>query len=386
MTRRRIVQALAAPVAAAIVSLIVASIALLLSGTNPLDAFEAMWTYVDSTASVVAIINRAGPYYVSALAAAIGFKMGLFNIGVDGQYRIAALMAAYFGAAVDLPAPLHVAFIMLVGVTFGAMYAGIAGLLKVKRGVNEVIATIMLNYIATGLITWLLTRWLKADSTDGGGAQIIKTEELPPSAWMPHLNALFEKFGFHFPANTVLYGYLVVAAILGIGFYLVVWRTRFGFELRSSGVNPAASRAAGVNPGRMVLTTMLISGGIAGMVGLGPLLSNTHFFEASGGQFPLRLGFTGIGVALLGRNHPAGIALAAIVYAGIERSTQVLSPLGIPSEISSIIQGTLILSMVISYEVVRRRGEAAAVHAASRGHETPVPPEPLVGRAEGAPL
>jgi ABC-type uncharacterized transport system permease subunit len=385
MTGRRVGQALAAPIAAAIVSLLVASIALLLSGNNPLDAFEAMWTYVDSTSSVVAIVNRAGPYYVSALAAAIGFKMGLFNIGVDGQYRIAALMAAYFGAAVDLPAPIHVAFIMLVGIVFGGLYAGIAGALKVKRGVNEVIATIMLNYIATGLIAFMLTRWLKADST-GGGAQVIKTKQLPQSGWMPHLNALFEKFGFHFPNNTVLYGYVVVAAVLGIGFYLVVWRTRFGFELRSSGINPAAARASGVNPGRMVLITMLISGGLAGMVGMGPLLSNTHFFEASGGQFPRLLGFTGIGVALLGRNHPAGIALAAFVYAGIERSTQVLSPLGIPSEISSIIQGTLILSSVIAYEVVRRRGEAVAVHAASRGQDVATTPEPLVGQTEGEPL
>jgi general nucleoside transport system permease protein len=385
MTARRVGQALAAPIAAAVVSLLVASIAVLLSGNNPLDAFEAMWTYIDSTSSVVAILNRAGPYYVSALAAAIGFKMGLFNIGVDGQYRIAALMAAYFGAAVDLPAPIHVAFIMLVAIVSGGLYAGIAGTLKVKRGVNEVIATIMLNYIATGLIAFMLTRWLKADNA-GGGAQVIKTKELPRSGWMPDLNALFEKFGFHFPNNTVLYGYIVVAAVLGIGFYLVVWRTRFGFELRSSGINPAAARAAGVNPGRMVLITMLISGGLAGMVGIGPLLSNTHFFEASGGQFPRLLGFTGIGVALLGRNHPAGIALAAFVYAGIERSTQVLSPLGIPSEISSIIQGTLILSSVIAYEVVRRHGEAAAVHAASRGHDVAAPPEPLVGRTEGAPL
>src|SRR5688500_2371453 len=136
----------------------------------------------------------------------------------------------------------------------------------------------------------------------------------------------------------------------------------------------------------MIIGTMLMSGAIAGLVGLGPILSDIHFFEASGGQFPLQLGFTGIGVALLGRNHPAGIAVAAFVYAGIERSTQVLSPLGIPSEISRILQGTLILAYVIAYEVVRRWAEASAVRAAARGHETPAAPGPLVGHAEGAPL
>jgi simple sugar transport system permease protein len=331
---------------------------------------------------VVAIVNRAGPYYVAALAAAIGFKMGLFNIGVNGQYTLAALLAAAAGAAVDLPAVLHVTFIIAVAVAVGAAYAGIAGVLKVKRGVNEVIATIMLNYIAIGLISFLLTRWLKEERE---GTNITRTTPIGRSGWMPDLNTAFEKVGFHFPANTRLYGYLVLAIVVGIAFYLLVWRTRFGYELRSSGVNPDAARAAGVNPGRMVIITMLMSGALAGLVGIGPLLSDTRFFT-SGGVFPLTLGFTGIGVALLGRNHPAGIALAAFVYAGIERSTQVLSTLGIPSEISRILQGTLILTSVIAYEVVRRYSEAASVRAASRGHDAPADTAPLVGTAEGAPL
>jgi ABC-type uncharacterized transport system permease subunit len=379
----RYVQALVAPLAAVIISLAIASIVLIISGHNPLDAYEAMWTYIDSTESVVAILNRAGPYYVSALAAAIGFKMGLFNIGVDGQYRLAALFAATLGAAVSLPAVLHVAFIMLVAVVVGGLYAGFAGVLKVGRGVNEVISTIMLNYIATGTIAFLLTRHFREERE---GVGITKTPDIDRSGWLPDLNRLLEVFGFHMPAGTRLYGYLVVAALLGVGFYILVWRTRFGFELRSSGINPFAARASGVKPGRMIIITMLISGGLAGMVAIGPLLSETHMFEASGGQFPLTLGFTGIGVALLGRNHPVGIAFGAIVYAGIERSTQVLSPLGIPAEISRILQGTLILSSVIAYEVVRRRGEAAAVRAASRGHDRVPTPEPLVGHTGGAPL
>jgi general nucleoside transport system permease protein len=381
---RRIGQALAAPIAAAVISLAISSIVLLLSGENPLDAYKAMWSYVDSTASVVAILNRAGPYYVSALAAAIGFKMGLFNIGVDGQYRIAALFAAAVGAAVDLPAVLHVGLIMLVAIVVGAGYAFIPGVLKVTRGVNEVIATIMLNFISIGVVAFILRKWFKEENTTGGAA-ITKTKLIPRSGWMPDLDGLLENLGFHMPGNTRLYGYLVVAAALGILFYLLVWRSRFGFDLRSSGINPAAARASGVSPGRMIIITMLISGGLAGMVGIGPLLSDTHFFEASGGQFPLGLGFTGIGVALLGRNHPAGIAVAAFVYAGIERSTQVLSPLGIPPEISRILQGTLVLTSVIAYEVVRRRSEAAAVRAASRGYEISTP-EPIIGRSEGAPL
>jgi simple sugar transport system permease protein len=375
--------AIAAPLSAAIISLLVASIALLLSGNNPLDAFEAMWTYVDSKSSVVAILNRAAPYYVSGLAAAIGFKMGLFNIGVDGQYRLAALFAASAGAAVALPAVIHVTFIILVAVAVGALYAGLAGVLKVKRGVNEVISTIMLNYVATGTIAYLLTNWLKEDNA--GAIGVTGTPDIDRSGWLPYLNNWLGKIGLDLPANARLDSYIILAAALGIAFYFLVYRSRFGFELRASGVNPNAARASGVNPGRMIIVTMLISGGLAGMVAIGPLLGNVHFFENSGGQFPLQLGFTGIGVALLGRNHPAGIAAGAFVYAGIERSTQVLSPLGIPSEISRILQGTLILSSVIAYEVVRRRSEAASVRAASRGIDASAPP-PLVGTSEGAVL
>ena len=119
---------------AAVLALSVASIALLLSGHSPVETFQTMWQYLDSADSVVAIINRAVPYYVAAVAVAIAFKMSLFNIGVDGQYRLAAVVAAAAGAAVSLPAPVHVGFIFLVAIAVGAAYAAIAGILKVWRG------------------------------------------------------------------------------------------------------------------------------------------------------------------------------------------------------------------------------------------------------------
>jgi simple sugar transport system permease protein len=246
-------------------------------------------------------------------ALALLAQMGLFSINQPSTLATLFAITRHRGS---LPPVIHVAFIMTVAIVVGAAYAGIAGVLKVKRGVNEVIATIMLNYIAIGTISYLLTNQFKEETV---GVGVTKTPNIDRSGWMPDLNAAIEKLGFHFPANTRLYGYIVLAAILGIAFYFVVWRTRFGFELRSSGINPAAARASGVNPGRMIIATMLISGGLAGLVGMGPLLSDTRYFEASGGRFPLSLGFTGIGVALLGRNHPVRIALGAIVYAGIRR-------------------------------------------------------------------
>ena len=355
---RRLIGGILAPLLAAVAAIIVSSIALLIAGESPRTAFEAMWTAIDSKASIVAIINRAVPYYVAGVAVAIGFKMNLFNIGAAGQYQLAALLAAGAGAAVSLWAPLHVAFVFVVAVTVGAAYAAIAGILKVWRGVNEVISTIMLNYIAIGISAFLLSEPLRNEAS----GNIAETRTLPASAHLPSLNSLVEGVGIDLPTGVVVRGFLPFAILLGVAYWLVLNRTRFGFNLRVSGANAAAARTAGVNPKRMVLTTIIISGAIAGLIGLGPLLTEEFTY---GDQFPKALGFTGIALALLGRNHPVGIAAAAIVWAGIERATQPLSTIGIPQEIGVILQGSFLLSAVIAYEVVKRWTDAAEARAAA---------------------
>ena len=363
MTRtRRIMYGLAAPVAAVLFAILVSAVVLVASGYSAIDAFKAMWQYTDSTDSVVAIINRAIPFYVSALAVAIGFKMALFNIGVDGQYRLAAVLSAAAGAAVTFPAPLQVSFILAIAIVVGALWAAIAALLKVWRGVSEVISTIMLNSIATGITAYLLANYLR-ENNDAGDL-VTKTPLLPPESFIPPLNRFLEAFGLHLPEGTQLNGFLVGAIILGAGYYFVVWRTRFGFDLRATGANPAAARASGVNPKAMIIKTMLISGGIAGLVGMGPLLGDPQFHRYTE-QFPTTLGFSGIAIALVGRNHPVGIAFAALLFAYIERATQVLSLEGIPQEISRIMQGSIILSAVVAYEIVRRIRVAAEVRDAA---------------------
>jgi ABC-type uncharacterized transport system permease subunit len=369
--KSRIFYALAAPVIAAVLAIVVSSIALLISGHSPVETFQTMWNYLDSADSVVAIINRAVPYYVAGVAVAIGFKMGLFNIGADGQYRLAALIAAAAGAAVSLPAPLHVGFIFVVAIAVGGAWAGVAGVLKVTRGVNEVVSTIMLNFIATGISAFLLAEYFR----DENASLAAQTKPLPSSAWIPPLNRLLELFGYHLPPNTVLQGFLPFAIVLGIGYYLLVWRTRFGFDLRTTGINPAAARAAGVNPKAMVLKTIVLSGMVAGLIGLGPLLGDPQLHKY-GDTFPTAIGFTGIAIALLGRNNPGGIAVAAFVWAALERGGQALPPIGVPQEIVKILQGTLLLTAVIAFEVVRRFASAAQVREAaqsgSRASSTPV--------------
>ena len=362
MTVKRVIRAIEAPVLAALVAIAVSSVALWIAGDDPVEAFREMWKTIDSTESVVIIINKAVPFYVAGIAVAIGFKMNLFNIGADGQYRLAALFAAAVGAAVSLPAPLHVLLIVVVAMSVGAAWASIAGVLKVTRNVNEVISTIMLNYIATGVSAFLI---LESSFFRNRNVELVaETKPLPASGLLPPLNRTFELFGFHFADSVTLQGFLPYAILLGVLYHVMLNRSRFGFDLRTSGLNPAAARSAGVNPKAMVLKTIMLSGAVAGLIGMSNLLADPQFGKY-GDQFPKTLGFTGIAIALLGRNHPVGIAAAALVWATIERATQRLSLLGIPQEVGLIMQGTFLLAAVIAYEVVNRRNQEAAAREAS---------------------
>ncbi|NYI07999.1 simple sugar transport system permease protein [Allostreptomyces psammosilenae] len=335
--------ALAAPVLAIVFAVLLTSVVLLVSGEPAFSAYPLMVSYGFEPDSIVYILNRGTTYYLAALAVALGFRMNLFNIGVDGQYRLAAMLAASVGGALALPMALHLIVIIVVAVLVGAAWAGIAGLLKVTRGVSEVISSIMLNTIATGLIAYLLTPELLGVRPEGSNN--ITTQPLPGSAWFPW---------FPTPGGDV-WGFIVVAALAGVAYHLVLNRTRFGFDLRAAGHSESAAVASGVNVKRMVMTSMLVSGGIAGLIGMPQLLNGSHQY---GLDFPTGIGFTGIAIALLGRNHPLGIAFGALLWAFLDRSGSVLDSEGYPNEITTIMQGTIVVAVVIAYELVRRYGLA----------------------------
>jgi simple sugar transport system permease protein len=364
---RRVLLAVAAPLLAALVALAVASIALLASGSNPLTVYARMLSEGTTLRSLLITVNNAVPLYLSALAVALGFRMGLFNIGVQGQYQLAALLAAAAGAAVALPGPLHIAFVVVVAMAVGAAWAGVAGLLKTTRGVSEVISTIMLNVIAGGLAAYLLSTHLQERVE---GSNNTRTARLPESAHFPDLDPVLQAFGVEPPQGTRLGGFLLVAVVVGVLYALVVDRSRFGFELRATGLNPSAAVASGVDAKRMTLVTMLLSGAVAGLVGLPQLLGTSYSY---GLDFQTGLGFTGIGVALLGRGSPVGIAFAALLFAFLERSSATLQRIDVPTEIYVIMQGSIVLSVVVAYEAVRRIGVAQAERAVRRVTE-PVAP------------
>ncbi len=357
---KKLFYVLAAPLVAIGVALTISSIVLLFAGANPLSAYNNMWEFGTRLETLIETLNRATPLYLSGIAVAIGFRMNLFNIGVEGQYVLAAIIAAKVGAEINLPPVLHVTVIILVAMLVGAFWSGLAGFLKVSRNVHEVVSTIMLNAIAVGgVVSYLLSIW---DVPDESLDTALPT--IPESGWMPSLNGVVEIFTRDIK-RVELWGFILVAIAIGVAYHVLINRTRIGFDLRASGENAPAAEASGTDPKRMILTAMVLGGAVAGLVGLPELLGSSHAYNL---RFTQQLGFAGIAVALLGRNHAVGVAIAAFVFGWLDRASGVLEVRGdAPREIVAIMQGVIILAAVIAYAVVerKRRSEEASAAAAA---------------------
>lgn len=341
---RKAVLALAAPVLAILVALILTSLILVLAGDPVVAVWQVMFK-APLPRQIVAILNEATVLYLSAVAVAIGFKMNLFNIGVDGQYRIASFAAAVFAGQHWLPGWLNIIVSILVAMVTGALWAGIAAVLKVTRGVSEVISTIMLNYIATYLVAYLLRgAAVKVEGSNATSTQIIAEDSRVPGI---NLESLLG-------TGREVYGLIFLSIAIGILFWFILSKTRFGFDLRATGQSETAAIASGVNVKRMVITAMLLSGAVAGLVGM-PLLFGQDY--AYGDTVQAGLGFAGISVALLGRNHPIGMGVAALLWGYLNQLSNGLQiSAGVSDKLVLIIQGIIVLSVVIAYEVVRRAG------------------------------
>ncbi|MEU9836631.1 ABC transporter permease [Streptosporangium sp. NPDC048047] len=356
---------LAAPVLAIVFAGLITSIVLLATGDPPLETLGVMIDYGVQPRTMVLTLNYATTYYLSALAVAIGFRMNLFNIGVDGQYRLAALIAAAVGGAAVLPGPLNTVLVVVVAMLVGAGWASIAGLLKVRRGVSEVISTIMLNAIATALGAWLLNTDRLA--VEVAGSNNIGTKPIPEAARVPGL-ALIPGTG------TKVFGLIILAVAMGVLYHVLLNRTRFGFDLRATGRSESAAVASGVNVKKMVLIAMIMSGATAGLIGMPQLLGASYSYSL---DFPTGLGFTGIAIALLGRNHPVGIALGALLWGFLDASSNILQLHDISPEIVAIMQGTIVLSVIVAYELVHRYQISAGQRRVSKelAGKTPARPE-----------
>ena len=328
----------AASLLGVLIALGISAFILAVTGKNPVDAFTTIAETAGNTDKLVEMLDRATPLIFSATAVAIGFKMNLFNIGVEGQYLFAALISAQAGSSVNLPAPIHVLFILIVAVCAGAAWASIAAVLKAYKNIHEVISTIMLNFIGLAVIQWLFESFFREEIE---GNLNVKTKLLPDSGRMPTI--------IDGRLSTVFF----LALLVIVGYYVLVYRSRFGFRLRASGENPDAARTVGISARTMVMLSMIISGGVAGLVAMKSLLSEAYAYGPN--ATPIQLGFAGITVALLGRNHPVGILLAAMLFGFLDSASATLQLAGVPSSIVRVMQAIIVLCVVILNEAAIRR-------------------------------
>lgn len=358
---RRVALAVAAPLLAFVVAGVVATLVLIVTGDDVGGFWDVMFS-VPAHRNLVSILNTTALLYFSGVAAAIGFRMNLFNIGVEGQYRLAGFAAAAFAGQAWLPGPLNTVVAILVAMVTGALWAAIAGVLRVTRGVSEVISTIMLNAIAGSLIGYFLSKI----GVNNGNA--TNTKQIPEGSRVGTIKLFSD-------SPTELYGLSLLAIVLGVAFWVMLNRTRFGFDLRASGSSETAAVASGVDVRKMVVVAMLMSGAVAGLIGLPTMFSDSFSY---GSSFQTQLGFTGIAVALLGRNNPVGIAFGALVFAFLNEQATLLNILaGVSPDIVYVTQGVIVLAVVIAYEVVRRyrvrleQAQVAAELAEQRGQPVP---------------
>lgn len=276
-------------------------------------------------------------FIFTGLAVAVAYHAGLFNIGAEGQAYVGGLgtgLVCLWLGHWPFWAVLPIA--VIAGAGFGAAWAFVPGWLQARRGSHVVITTIMFNFIASALMTYLLVNVLiKPDQ------QSPETREFAAHATMPPVHVLLAKIGIHFadtPFN-LAFGLAVAALVL---VWLFVWRTRWGYAMRVAGENPTAAVYAGIDPARVIIGAMLLSGALAGCLGLNELMGSQHRILI---DFPSGAGFVGIAVALMGRNHPLGIFLAAVLFGALAQGGSSLS-FDMPKvnrDMVVVIQGLVIL-------------------------------------------
>ena len=328
------------PAFAVVAALLVGAGFILAVGQDPLVVYGAMAAGVFGSAyGWGQVLFKATPLVFTGLAVAIGFRAGLFNIGAEGQAYVSAFAMGAVGAALAprLPGFVVLAAAALAGVVTGAAYAALPGILKARFGAHEVINTIMLNFVAAAAVNYF-----------GHAAfvhETVHTPELPAAAMLPRLGAWWPALAGS-PVNASLF----LAALMCVAVGLLLWRTPFGYELRATGLNPGAAEYGGARVPAVWVKTMALSGALASLVGVNFVLGYKGYFESG---FTSGVGFLGIAVALLGRTHPAGIALAALFFGALSQGGLVINSL-VPKELVDILQAIVILMAIVSHETVER--------------------------------
>jgi len=357
------------PIIAVIAAFAVGGVVILVLGDDPVTAYSLLLSNsFGSFRDIGWTLHYATPLIFTGLAVAVAFRCGLLNIGAEGQLYVAAFATAWVGIAfggrivdvfgekqdwswASLPAIVLVPLCMLAAITAGGIWGAIPGILKAKFGSHEVINTIMLNFIGIALVGYLTQYHYKIP-----GDPIQQTAPIGEAAHIPKLN---EFIGF-LPHDVPLNVSFLLALIMCVLVYVFLWKTKWGFELRAVGENPSAAEYGGISTKKQTIVAMTISGALAGMVAIGEVLGKEHEFESG---FSAEWGFLGIAVALLGRNHPLGVLIAALFFGVLLRGqifVDAFTP-RVSKDLGWVLQAIIILFVACFQIYTRDKGRRTAV-------------------------
>ncbi len=327
------------PILNVVVAFAISGLVMLFIGESPLEAVQYMITGALGTGEGIAFtLFYATNFIFTGLAVAVAFHGGLFNIGGEGQAYVGGLGVALAALALDHYMPWYITALAAIAgaFLFGALWALIPAWLQAKRGSHIVITTIMFNFIASALMVYLLVHVIKQP-----GNMSPQTRLFTEGGQLPKLGWMMQWFGLDIGAAPLNVAFLI-ALVAAFIVWLLIWRTRFGYEIRTMGTNSTAAVYAGIPYVKTVVLTMVLSGGLAGMMALNPVMGDMGKLQV---EFTAGAGFVGIAVALMGRLHPAGIIIAAVLFGVLYQGGAELSfwvP-NITREMIILIQGLVIL-------------------------------------------
>jgi len=329
VTVKRFVVRLLPSLAALAGAMVVSAGIVAVSGNSPATAFAALVGGAFGSAdSLSEVAVKTCPLLLTGLAVAVSFQAGVWNIGAEGQLLMGALAVAAFGGhALPLPGWLGLTGALMLAAVAGGAWAGIAAQLKLRRNVNEVISTIMLNFIALGLVSYLVQGPLME-----AGGRYPQTDAIAQSLWMPRLAPYRVHLG------------MILALLAAAGVHVLLYRTVAGYEMRAAGLNPDAARLAGIRVSHRLWLALTLSGALAGLAGGIEVSAVTRrLYE----RFSPGWGFTAIAVGLLGRLSPAGVVVAAVFFGALDAGSNAMQrAAGVSSVLVSVIQATVILFLV----------------------------------------
>ena len=332
------------PVLAMLVALLVGILLLLLLGSDPVKAYSALIQgALGNISGITQTLTKATPLLLVGLGICIAFRGGVINIGGEGQIVVGALAATAFAVSFsELPGLILLPLTLLSAAAAGLVWGGIPGLLKARLGVNEILTTVMMNQIALRLMNFLLRGPLLDPEHVAAGTSIPQSAALPESIWLPRL-----------VPRTLFHSGAILAVLLALAVYFLLWRTTIGYRIRAVGLNPHASRYAGIPVPKYVTLSLALSGMLCGLAGAVEVLGVHHrMLEGLSGGY----GFSGIVAALFGKLHPLGaIPASALFGALLVGADKMQRAVQVPSALAIALQGLVVLFVVSSDLYVRRR-------------------------------